>query len=662
MKKMIIRTILTIAFILSITACDNYLDITPPSDIPPEMYMTDESHLSAYMLSRYWVFDPPVGYAFSGDNGTDNQIGRNYNNLYTLTENKVPNGSTWDFKEIASINWFFDQVLPKWEKGDITGNPTMIKQYIGEAYFFRAWQYYSYLKKFGDFPIISSVLPTDKAILIEASKRKPRTDVAHFIISDIDKAIEYMSDIPGTKNRLWKGVALLFKSRVALYEGTWMKYFKDTPFVPNGTGWPGAASNPGYTFPEGSFDAEVKWFLEQAVEASDQLASGVSLTPNSKILPQSQGENNDYLMMFGALDMRGYNDILLWKAYNESLAVSNGIAQYAAGGNADLGLTKGMVDAFLMEDGLPIYAASGTKPYMGDNSISKLIENRDNRMFLFVKQPGQLNGYMNTSGENKGDQGHEIEPKPQFTSFTYGYSYPTGYACRKGWNPDMAQWFNIRSSCGYPVFRLVEAYLNYIEASYELHGTIDAKAKKYWEDIRNRGGVDPDYAKTITATDMSKEAKGDWGAYSSGTVLADKTLYNIRRERRVEMMLEGLRWDDLYRWRSLDQLKTTPYHVEGFKIWNSDMTAWYDDLNYTSSSSPNVTPPSESDYVRTLEIIKINNPIVSQGGLRWKLGHYLSAIGIDEFRKTSYQHSDYTDSPLYQNPYWGMIPNEPAAQ
>ncbi|WP_337558410.1 RagB/SusD family nutrient uptake outer membrane protein [Phocaeicola plebeius] len=639
--------------------CENYLDITPPSDITPEVYFTDVSDLEAYMMGRYGTFNPNSNYGFSGDNGTDNQISKDYNALYTLDESKVPSGSNWDFSGIYAVNWFLDQVLPKWEKGEISGNENEVKHFIGEAYFFRAWYYYQNVKRFGDFPIIEKALPDDKEILIKASVRYPRTDVIHFILSDLEKSIEYMSEQPRhNKTTLWKGVAYLMKSRVALYEGTWLKYFKDTPFVPNGEGWPGKDTWPDWEYPEGNLEAEVNWLFGQAMDASDKIASTVQLASNSKILPQSISEHNDYLEMFGALDMSGYDEILLWKQYSQSLGIANGTAQYAASGNADLGLTRGMVSAFLMEDGLPFYAASAEKPYKGDRSIGSIIQNRDNRMMLFVKQPGQINGYINIDTENT--EGYKEEPYPKITGSTYGYYYPTGYASRKGWNPDMGQWRNLQSSCGYPVFRAVEAYLNYIEACYERTGKIDEKADKYWKEIRKRGGVDEDYTVTIEATSMQEEAKYDWGAYSEGR-LVDATLYNIRRERRVELMLEGFRWDDLYRWRALDQLETTPYHLEGFRIWDSDMTDWYNDLDYTSSEA-NVTSPSESDYIRVWEIRKQNNPISTQNGVKWKKGHYLSPVGIDEFRKTSYQNEGYTDSPVYQNPYWTMEPNSTATE
>ena len=58
----------------------------------------------------------------------------------------------------------------------------------------------------------------------------------------------------------------------------------------------------------------------------------------------------------------------------------------------------------------------------------------------------------------------------------------------------------------------------------------------------------------------------DLGVYS-GDRMVDATLYNIRRERRCEFIAEGMRWDDLKRWRSWDRLFTEPYIVEGINFW-----------------------------------------------------------------------------------------------
>lgn len=106
-------------------------------------------------------------------------------------------------------------------------------------HFLRALEYFNRYRKFGDYPIITEPLKDDMEILTEASKRSPRNEVARFILSELDKAAELMKDKDMVKTRVNRDVALLMKSRVALFEGTWLKYFKGTAFVPNGDGWPG---------------------------------------------------------------------------------------------------------------------------------------------------------------------------------------------------------------------------------------------------------------------------------------------------------------------------------------------------------------------------------------------------------------------------------------
>lgn len=92
-------------------------------------------------------------------------------------------------------------MIPRWEAGEIEGVEKNIKQYIGEIYFLRAWEYFSKLQNLGDFPILTKVLSDKKEDLIEASKRRPRNEVARFILSDLDKAAELMTNSPvGGKN------------------------------------------------------------------------------------------------------------------------------------------------------------------------------------------------------------------------------------------------------------------------------------------------------------------------------------------------------------------------------------------------------------------------------------------------------------------------------
>lgn len=637
-----------------LSACNDYLDITPPSQIIPENYLDEESQLAGYAIEQYPNILPShSGWGFGTfgiDAGTDNMISPSINNRYLPGEWRVDTeGGSWEFGNIYQMNYFLNNVLPKWKDNTIVGNPQNIAHYIGEIYFLRAYVYFGKLQELGDFPIIKKAMnDKDPAILIEAAKRAPRTEVARFILSDLDSAITLLnsSSIDGAKQRISKNVALLLKSRVALYEGTWLKYFKGTAFVPDGPGWPGKTKeyNKDYTYPTGSIDGEIDFFLSQAMDASAQVADQVELVNNTGIIESANNEN-PYFSMFGAVNMSGYSEVLLWRQYSESVVTHN-VPVYAQLGNYATGLTRSFVESFIMENGYPIYdPRSG---YHGDDYIEDIRKDRDGRLQLFLKQPGQKNILVNLGS---GTHGTPVEPIPDISSTTAERRYISGYTIRKGISYDGAQTNNGGGYTGSITFRAVEAYLNYLEASYEKNGTIDNKASLYWQKIRQRAKVDPDFQKTIGATQMAQE-KRDWGAYSVGNLI-EPTLYNIRRERRSELMAEGLRLMDLKRWRSMDQLMAQADHFEGFKLWGP-MKEWYtpEQLIYGADrANAVVSDPSRSLYLRPHEI---RGNMLSYNGVRFAMAHYLAPIAIQHFQLASSDGS-IDNSVIYQNPGWPIV-------
>ena len=274
--------------------------------------------------------------------------------------------STWSFAKIYNCNYFYSEVLPRFgddlsgAQNTITGNLATVRHHIGEMYVLRALEYFSKYQSFGDFPIITEPLPDNKEALTEASKRAPRNEVARFILSDLDKAATLMDGVNLTTTRINRDVALLIKSRVALYEGTWLKYFKGTAFVPNGEGWPGKDKdyNANYQFSGGSIDNEINWFLEQAMAAAKEVAEKYKgqLTLNTGVLQQSSGDPaNPYYDMFAAENMGNIPEVLLWRQYALGLETHD-LALAANQGNWGVGVTRSYVQNFLMADGLPVYA------------------------------------------------------------------------------------------------------------------------------------------------------------------------------------------------------------------------------------------------------------------------------------------------------------------
>lgn len=659
MKNIILLATATAALITS--GCNAFLDLEPMASLSPEQYLTTEANVGAYATDMYNVL--PVHGEFgwgrwSADSGTDNMAYAAPNDYFAPGYWRVPatGGSYGDFSSIYRSNYFLNFVIPKYESGDISGLDANIRHYIGEVYFFRAWVYFEKLKYVGDFPIITEPLPDDLAVLTENSKRKPRNEVARFILSDLDKAIEYMSEVPpvGGANRLDKDCAHLLKSRVALFEATWEKYFKGTAFVPNGPGWPGAKKdyNANYQFPEGDIDSEIAFFLKTAMSEAKTVADKYSLVNNTgEYQTSADGPSNPYFDMFGAVNMSEYPEIMLYKSYSYTAGVYHQTDRFTAGANAGYGITKSMVDAFLMSDGLPIYASND---YPGDADLMKVLDGRDSRARLFIKKPGDP--LILTNVEGTYNESYTVEPWPNVIAATTAQKYTTGYTIKKGLNFDGAQTYNCEIGC--IIFRAVEAYLNYIEASYELNGNIDGTADGYWRAIRRRAGVSEDYMNTVKNTDVAKESETDWGAWSGGKLI-DETLFNIRRERRCELMAEGFRGDDLRRWRSMDQMIETPYHVLGVNLYDELAT----NENFMAVNQPglvegvNVSPSSFSKYIAPYHVLDNNR---AYNGYRWAMAHYLDPIAIQHFLITG--GSDIEASPLYQNPGWPLEPNKGAIE
>lgn len=641
-----------------LSSCNKYLDREPLSDITPEQYLNTESDIASYTVARYTVFPSHDGWGvgtFARDNHTDNQATSSYDNRWVPGEWRVPaNGGDWDFGEIRQMNYFLETVMPKWEDKSITGNEENIAHYIGEAYFLRAYNYFNKVQTFGDFPILKKSLPDEHELLTEASVREPRNEVARFILEDLDSAIMLLKEVPPNgKNRLSRNAALLFKSRVALHEATWLKYHAGTPFVPGGPGWPGEKDHPDYTI---NMDTEINFFLEQAMEASELVADAVGLVENLK----DDGYNsslNPYYTMFADENLNSYDEVLMWRSYALPLGVTHSVNHYLNRNGGNTGYTRGLVESFTMANGLPIYASGSG--YAGDDSVSLVKIDRDNRLQLFMKAPGELSytDQLDADGETQ-EEGYPAIIDLAETR------YVTGYALKKGMSYFADQSEGQTGTTGSIIFRAAEAYLNYIEASYLRKGSLDNKAVSYWTALRERGGVEPDFMVTVNATQMQKEAQGDLGAYSNGQLLSDKILYNIRRERRLELIAEGFRYADLKRWRALDQLAADPYIVEGIKLWGP-MQNWYVSNGKstlipagTSGKTANVSRESESVYLRPYRINLSSNNLVLNG-YSWVPAHYLSPIALNHFTITS-EDGNPANSVIYQNPGWPLTANQGA--
>ncbi|MFD2037169.1 RagB/SusD family nutrient uptake outer membrane protein [Belliella marina] len=350
--------------------------------------------------------------------------------------------------------------------------------YLAEARFFRAWAYFGLVQRYGNVPLIlETLIETDDKLFAPAD---PRESVVDIIYADLDFAINNLR----TPTRLGESgygrisntTAMAFKSRVALFEGTFAKYHQ--------TG-----------------DANRHLTLAIAAAKACMDSGEHDLLSSYFDLFQYAGEG------------RANRENILVRQYGISL--SDAVLFHNAQRNLETGAanpTKALVDSYLMVDGLPI---EKSPLYETPTRILDDFEDRDLRMAATLFKEGDP--YIGTM--------------PLFNVPNLSFQR-TGYANRRYANP--VDWQNSRSFIDYTIIRYAEVLLNFAEATYELNGTIsDEDLNATVNRLRTRAGV----------ANLSN-------AFASQNDL--DVLQEIRRERRVELALEGFRYWDLIRWKTAE--------------------------------------------------------------------------------------------------------------
>lgn len=653
-----------------LTSCNDLLDMKPISQITPGAYYQNADQLAAYLNNYYDSYlQMPYSGSMSHSWGQWNEgkaksdwdtdiycWGGGNTSLFADDHWEVSSGKALQgyYGGVRVYNYFINTVLKQIENGTLP-NSEDVKNYLGEAYFFRALVYFRIMALYGDIPVITEVLPDEDNVIVENSKRTPRNEVARFILSDLDKAIEMCytrSKFNG--QRVNREAALLIKSRIALFEGTFEKYHRGSGRVPGDANWPGAkmSYNQGKTFNQ---EAEVKFFLTEAKNAAKEVADNADLAENNHKIDPVYGDKDDwnpYFNLFSQPSLANVNEALMWKQYNKDLGFYH-LTGHSMVTGQNTGFTRSFIQTFLMKNGMPIYADNSG--YHGDVTLDNVKADRDERLQLFmwgestptycdpemtgVEAGKPLPVYME---EDETDAAH-------ITNTDASTRCITGYQQRKYYTYDAEQtrYSEQSTTNACPIMRSAEALLNYMEADYELNGRLDSKSQEYWRTLRTRAGVDTDFQKTIDATDLSKEM--DFGRYS-GTQLVDKTLYNIRRERVTELFSEGLRFADLIRWRGFDNMLTTKWVPEGCNFWDNMYKHYDPEIKCNGENDAVVSSKSLGKYLRPYS--KSMQPANElKDGYKWHEAYYLYPIGITDIRTASPDRS-LENSNLYQNPYW----------
>ncbi|PSL46592.1 putative outer membrane starch-binding protein [Chitinophaga niastensis] len=378
------------------------------------------------------------------------------------------------------------------------------KHWKGVARFFRALVYFARVKDYGDVPWIGRSMDISDTAMIY-KPRDPRTLVMDSILYDINYAVDNMR-VKDQTNTVNRDVALALKARICLYEGTWRKYHTKL-------GLPDAGK-----------------FLLAAKDACEKLmASPYKLSA-------------DYQSNYNSLDLANNGEVILYKKYLPGY-LTHSVIGYTTSSSQMSGLTKAAVESYLCTDGLPI---SLSPLYQGDNTIKVTRSNRDRRLLQTIDTFLCYNG-----------------------NLVQGMSSSTGYRPSKFLQPLVANVLAPYNDTDAPLFWLAEVLLNYAEAAAELdnlgqYAFAQTDLDKSINLLRVRANLPP-----LQYAGAQKVAVNGAG-YADPKKDADVTslIWEIRRDRRAELMMDGFRYADLMRWSKGDYMSsaTHPDIFKGAKV------------------------------------------------------------------------------------------------
>ena len=490
------RFILFIFLLGAFCSCEDFIDLQPMDQVTMDEYWTTSTELEYYTRQFYPAF---CGQSQMLDLASDNDdmINGSPSVIMDGTRSKTTGSWTGEWTNIRNVNIFFANYR-KCESGY-----DAYKQYLGEAYFFRAWFYFDLLKKYGDVPWYSEVIELDNQEAL-MRPRDSRVLIADSILADLDHAITHLNlrkDVGN--NRINKEAALAFKTRVALYEGSWQKYHANSIF--------------------GTSGVDPNKYFKACVDAAEELINGDYMVG----LYSTGNPEEDYYKLFGFGDMSNINEVLLYKAFNADEGFGNKTQSFVTYNSESRGITWDLVSSYLGRDGRPYDYLDVAKENKGNNFLTKIAVECDPRLKSTIWIPGDL---------------MSVDQEAYFSGPTIDGGAlqlcPTGFQIKKTANPESpaaGKSWETQSETGLILLRYAEVLLNYAEAKYELDGVVADDALNL---LRQRVGM-PDFEVHSQSSDKNRMEYG----YS----ISDE-LYEIRRERRVELALEGLRDDDYMRW------------------------------------------------------------------------------------------------------------------
>lgn len=490
---------------LLLSSCS--LDEQPQSSVDKEAIFNNEKGLATYSYSFYNQL-PSVSNGYRQDAMCDYGAVTSFDNFIREGAYSAQIADGWsksDWEGLRNINYFIANCTN--EAVDVT----VRNNYIGLARFFRAYFYYQKVVRFGDVPWVDRPLDVSDADILEGP-RDSRTLVMDKVLEDLDYACANISRTKDeTGSLVTKWVAYALKARICLFEGTFRKYHTEL----------------------GLTDTADKW-LQAAVSAAETV-----MKESGHAVYTAAGTDYSLRTLFIS-EKPVTSEVMLASCASQNLAVLGDANWWWTSGTygARFSMIRTFVNTFLNQDGTPFTSRSDYETM----EFYDECQNRDTRLAQTIRTPG-----------------YKRDGAPAAPNFN-GYTF-TGYQPIKYTLDDSRYDAGALNTNAIPLFRYAEVLLNYAEAKAELGTLTDADWANTVGLLRARAGI----TGGLTAKPTKVDPYFQTNYFPS---VSDASILEIRRERAIELALEGFRFNDLRRWKcgTLMTMRWTGIYVPALNV------------------------------------------------------------------------------------------------
>lgn len=599
MKNNIIALILSASVL--VVSCD--LAEQPKAKAGRDMIFGSETGLLTY-TNGFYEYLPDYDNAHKQNITMDNAA-KNATGTYEVGAYTTNTSTSWSWSSIRNVNYFL-----KYNTSSNVSEPIR-NNYSGIARLFRAYLYFNKLVQYGAVPWIDIPLEPDSPELFKT--QDSRDVIISKMIEDLDFAAANITEdkITPNSNRVNRWTALFFKSRVCLFEASFRKY--------HATG-----SKFGKEYLKDCKITAEELYRQAADAAQEIIEKGPYRLYTGTPYANGRGSYRELFISDNAVS----REVMLSLALDPVLQLGEANWYYNSSTyGPHLCMTHAFAKTYLNLDGTPYNDKKGDtyKTFAEETSgrdyrLNQTIRGADytckDKEGVFVPTPANMTGHSLTGY--------------QFTKYVMDdISFDGG---RTNYND-------------VPIARYAEVLLNYAEAKAELGTLTDADWEKTIGALRGRAGITGGLDKKPTTADPYM--------MSIYTGVTDPVILEVRREREIELILEGLRLNDLKRWACGKLWETAAWDGIYIPALNTPL-----DLNGDGTNDVFVTEdskysgPYKSIAMYTganLKVVKIADD--TKGGYR--LNYEISRVWNDNMYIYPIPEIVIQKNPnLKQNPGW----------